>query len=207
MHKVYINNKPLIFENIYSRQPGEYNQLEILSDTDYDVKQIFNRMKNSVSGILYLCARPDQEWTAFTNMFTLIEAAGGIVSNENDELLMIYRKKKWDLPKGKLDYDESIQMAAIREVKEECGLQQVELHSEILKTFHVYTEKGKDILKKTHWFSMSTTDVNLSPQTEEEIEKAEWMTIDRIMQIVLPDTYPSIRDVINNYLRLVKLNG
>ncbi len=207
MHKVYIDNKPLIFENVYSGHVDEFKQLDILSDSDFSVEQIFEKTKNSTNGILYLCARPDQEWTRFASMFTLIEAAGGVVSNDRDELLIIYRKKKWDLPKGKLDYDESPEMAAIREVKEECGLNEVELHGEIIKTFHVYTEKNHGILKKTHWYRMSTTNKNLTPQAEEDIEKAEWMEVERIKQVVMPDTYQAIREVITAYLKLENING
>ena len=39
----------------------------------------------------------------------IIIAGGGIVTNELGELLMIFRRGKWDLPKGKLDKGESIE--------------------------------------------------------------------------------------------------
>ena len=51
-----------------------------------------------------------------------IIAAGGLVTNENNELLMIFRRGKWDLPKGKLDKGETIEECAIREVEEETGI-------------------------------------------------------------------------------------
>jgi 8-oxo-dGTP pyrophosphatase MutT (NUDIX family) len=62
-----------------------------------------------------------------------IVAAGGLVFNENKELLMIYRRSKWDLPKGKLDEGETIEECAIREVEEETGVQQIILGKLIQK--------------------------------------------------------------------------
>jgi 8-oxo-dGTP pyrophosphatase MutT (NUDIX family) len=52
----------------------------------------------------------------------IIKAGGGIVVNEQNEVLLIYRRGKWDLPKGKLDDGETIEECALREVKEETGL-------------------------------------------------------------------------------------
>ena len=37
------------------------------------------------------------------NQYKVIKAAGGVVRNEKGQVLMMYRLKKWDLPKGKLD--------------------------------------------------------------------------------------------------------
>ena len=53
------------------------------------------------------------------SMFKVVKAAGGVIENENKQILFIYRLKKWDLPKGKKDKGESIMDCAIREVEEE----------------------------------------------------------------------------------------
>ena len=42
---------------------------------------------------------------------------------------MIFRRGKWDLPKGKLDKGEKIEDCAVREVEEETGLKNVKLNS------------------------------------------------------------------------------
>ena len=50
-----------------------------------------------------------------------IQAGGGLVENEKGEILFMFRKGKWDLPKGKLDPGESYESCALREVQEETG--------------------------------------------------------------------------------------
>ena len=104
------------------------------------------------------------------------------------------------MPKGKLDYNESPESAAVREVKEECGIKKIVLGKFLLKTFHTYTEKNKFILKKTHWFIMSATEnEELVPQIEEDIEEVKWMDKEKIYKKVFPKTYASIEEVLMNY--------
>ncbi|RYD74506.1 MAG: NUDIX domain-containing protein, partial [Sphingobacteriales bacterium] len=52
---------------------------------------------------------------SFFKHFTIIEAAGGIVQNDKKDILFIFRRGKWDLPKGKLENKETIETAAARE--------------------------------------------------------------------------------------------
>jgi 8-oxo-dGTP pyrophosphatase MutT (NUDIX family) len=113
---------------------------------------------------------------AFIKLFMIIKAAGGLVRNQNDEILFIFRRGFWDLPKGKIDDGEKKKQAAIREVQEETGIQNIDLHDFICKTLHVYTYQGKRILKKTYWYNMKTTDNVLIPQEEEGIEQAVWLS-------------------------------
>ena len=127
----------------------------------------------------------------------IIIAAGGLVRNSKDEILLIYRRGFWDLPKGKLDAGESIPDCAIREVQEETGLQSLELGPFICTTTHPYfdTWLNKDVVKHTHWFSMlSLANDTLVPQTEEDIEKLVWVTVPELPEY-LNNTYPTIRDV------------
>ncbi len=201
MHKVYINDKPLIFENVYERLNVGGEGMLILSESEFSLKEILSRIEeNKTNGIIYLCSRPDQAWFNFTDRFVLIEAAGGLVVNENNDCLVIFRKKVWDLPKGKLDYDESPEQAAKREVKEECGIKKLKLDKFLLNTFHTYSEKNKFILKKTHWYSMSaSSDEILIPESGEDIEKVSWMNKEKIHEIAFKNTYASIKDVFLKY--------
>jgi 8-oxo-dGTP pyrophosphatase MutT (NUDIX family) len=129
--------------------------------------------------------------------YEIIRAAGGLVLNEG-EVLMIWRLKKWDLPKGKLDKKEKPKEAAIREVEEECNIK-VKLGKKICHTWHTYKQNGKRILKKTYWYRMyCIDDSEMKPQLEENIEDIKWMNETELKE-ALYNTYPSIRDVFRHY--------
>ena len=117
-----------------------------------------------------------ENWESFCAAYKLIKAAGGLVYNNKNQLLMIFRNGKWDLPKGKLEVGENIEQCAIREVKEECGVSGLTITQQLQETYHTYEIKGKRILKRTYWFEMSTNfKGNLMPQTEEGITKVVWV--------------------------------
>lgn len=128
-----------------------------------------------------------------------IIAAGGLVMNDKKELLMIFRRGKWDLPKGKLDKDETIEACAVREVKEETGLKDVQLGAFIGKTIHEYADEyvTSDVLKETHWFKMDAPgNQKLIPQTEEGIEQIEWLAEEQVKE-KLNNSYKNIIEIIN----------
>ena len=109
-----------------------------------------------------------------------ITAAGGIVfrldHDENPEVLMIFRNGVWDLPKGKLEPGETIEMCAAREVSEEVGSSLPVIIGKLGETYHEYPEQGKVMGKTTHWYSMIFTQPeSFVPQEEEGIERIEWM--------------------------------
>ena len=133
-------------------------------------------------------------------MKTII-AAGGLVQNRKGEFLFIFRRGKWDLPKGKVNEGEEIEDAAIREVQEECGIGEIEIVRPLINTIHTYELKGKKILKETHWFLMKTSwDGELIPQTEEDITEVIWADKSRIGYL-LGNTFDNIREVVNEFLK------
>jgi 8-oxo-dGTP pyrophosphatase MutT (NUDIX family) len=132
----------------------------------------------------------------FISLFTLITAAGGIVTNPSGDILCIYRKGHWDLPKGKVDPGESIQAAALREVEEETHASQLQITGPPLQTLHVYTEKKQRILKSSWWYPMHTQSHQaLQPQLEEDIHKAEWVAPESLYTL-FPEMYPMIRELL-----------
>ncbi len=131
-------------------------------------------------------------WKDFLGHFKRIEAAGGVVFNQDGEILFIFRNEKWDLPKGKIEKNEGIREAALREVMEECGIEkEPEIGEFITKTYHIYEYKGKEILKISHWFKMLSNEKNLKPQIEEDITRVVWMNKEQIHR-VLKNTYGNI---------------
>jgi len=129
---------------------------------------------------------------------TKIIAAGGLVLNDEGELLMIFRRDKWDLPKGKLDDGETIEACAVREVIEETGLANVE-HGELIEiTYHEYFDPylKEDVIKETHWYAMRARgDQLLTPQTEEDITEIKWVAGDSLEKC-LENSYANVIEVI-----------
>lgn len=133
-------------------------------------------------------------------MFKIIKAGGGVVKNNKEEILFIYRLKKWDLPKGKLDKGENIKQCAKREVEEETKVK-VKLEKKITSTWHTYTSKKKFILKKTTWYKMYSLDSSkMKPQKKENIEKVEWMKSSTIKEILL-NSYKTLNHVMSEYYK------
>ena len=134
---------------------------------------------------------------AFFKYFTEIETAGGIVQNEDNELLFIYRLDKWDLPKGKVEEGEDLESCAIREVEEETGVTNLTIKTKIGNTYHTYNAFGKHFIKTTHWYHIGCSyKQNLVPQTEENISDLKWITKNAIPEL-MKNTYPSIKDILN----------
>jgi 8-oxo-dGTP pyrophosphatase MutT (NUDIX family) len=134
----------------------------------------------------------------FFKHFTLIKAGGGLIKNKNGEILLISRRGKWDLPKGKLEDNETIEQCAQREVQEETGLKQIKLEKQIETTYHTYVQFGTHILKESHWFSMKTIeDEKLIPQTEEDINEIKWVKKEDVTKYT-SNTFPSIIDVLKH---------
>jgi ADP-ribose pyrophosphatase YjhB (NUDIX family) len=122
--------------------------------------------------------------------YKVMTAAGGLVTRK-DKILMIYRLKKWDLPKGKIDKGEKAKEAAVREIQEECGVQS-QIVTKLCTTWHTYTLKKKRILKKTTWYEMTSVgNGKLTPQEEEGIDEARWMSPKEVHH-ALEDSYKSI---------------
>lgn len=134
----------------------------------------------------------------FKDQFKIAKAAGGLVV-KGDQVLMIYRLGKWDLPKGKLKSDEDTALGALREVEEETNIK-LEMGEELPSTWHSYAYKGNKMLKKTSWYVMKCLDDTLmKPQAEEYIEEVRWMSPQEALA-KLEDSYASIALVMRHYL-------
>jgi 8-oxo-dGTP pyrophosphatase MutT (NUDIX family) len=136
--------------------------------------------------------------STFKKKFSVIKAAGGLVINDDGHLLLIFRRGKWDLPKGKLDPGESPETCAIREIKEETGLQSARLEKHLITSYHTYEESGKHFLKETEWYLLhSPNQSHLDPQTDEQIMEAVWVAPDQLPKYT-SNTYLLIKDVLKS---------
>ena len=148
-----------------------------------------------------LSLSPKKTIQDFSSICKVIKAAGGLVINDNSEVLMIHRRGSWDLPKGKMELGESKKESAIREVKEETGLDKAKILCKLITTYHMYVKKlsKKRVLKPTYWYLMSSNQESLSPQLEEVIDEVCWKKLDGQGLHSLTPIYTNIKDVISSY--------
>jgi ADP-ribose pyrophosphatase YjhB (NUDIX family) len=198
MVKVFANNKTICFTADLMDFPQKQDTVLVRIHSLDEITMLYNELvnKNQFIEVYFYHENEKLMLITFSSIFKVIEAAGGLVKNSKGEYLFIFRKGKWDLPKGKVDKGESINDAAIREVEEECGVSKLKITKELEPTYHTYHQDGQDILKKTYWFEMSCADDSaLKPQAEEDITDARWLGKNDLAR-VHENTYPSVKDVI-----------
>jgi len=209
MHiKIYFQDKPLFLCDDIDEEIAPYVHHDDAIFVDEFSTPAINSMLHEMrlpkihAGILYH-TNLDELKKAVWKKFKVILAAGGVVLNQQKEILLIHRRGKWDLPKGKLDDKESLETCAVREVKEETGLKEVKLIESLITTYHTYDESGKHILKESHWYLMhADSKQRLEPQTEEDITEIKWVP-EKVLENYINKTFPLIRDIIQE-LRMQK---
>jgi len=192
-YKVFIGNKYIALTDNLSNSDISFSYF----NTNF--QEIINRIQSgNVGSVVLYHANIDEAWNDFKKRFDVIEAAGGLVENEQKEYLFIYRNGFWDLPKGKMEAGEKPDETAIREVQEECGIQHISIQHYLLDTYHLFTENKKKRLKITHWYKMKEDQVStLTPQEEEGIEKVAWIDIEKHAEI-FNNSYENIRLIIES---------
>jgi 8-oxo-dGTP pyrophosphatase MutT (NUDIX family) len=208
MFKIYFNNKPLFITNQITKELEEYLHHEETVFIDefnlHTVKAMIHEMDMAkIHAGVFLHDDAEAILKAFKKKLVLIKAAGGLVHTGDNDLLLIFRRGKWDLPKGKLDDNEKIEACAVREINEETGLTNVQIEQTLCVTYHTYHQDGKHILKESHWFLMKAQKQNnLVPQLEEGIEKCEWVPVDQLASY-MENTHASILDVVNAGVKIL----
>lgn len=164
-------------------QPAIKSLLHEIAKPEFHAGVLYNQDLNELKKI-------------FFKQFQLVQTGGGLIINENKEVLLIFRRGKWDLPKGKLDKGETLEECALREVEEETGLNGVKLGKPLTITYHTYTEFGKHILKESHWFKMKgNSNKPLTAQTEEDITDIRWVN-KADLSAYTSNTFPTIIEVL-----------
>lgn len=127
-------------------------------------------------------------------------SSGGIIVFGNTILLLRKYNGDWVLPKGKVEDDESVKQAAIREVYEEAGVKaKVEEYvGKINYTFKNSRNREELVMKTVHWYLMSTKNMNASPQKEEGFIEAKFVHIDRAEDLL---KYDDEKEIIREAIR------
>jgi len=191
MYKVFVKENPIILTD----SKLNLNGMIVVPFESIEIEKIISFLNQDLlKGIRLYHADLEWMWAKFQTYFKVIEAAGGLVKNDQDEVLMIYRFDKWDLPKGKIENGETIEMTALREVEEECGIKNLEIVRPLSNTYHIYLEKNKElILKISHWFEMKNCLAEkLLPQLEEGISEVKYIDKNSLNNI-LKYTYTNIK--------------
>ncbi len=198
MHRIYLEKRCVIICSPGEGVLSDPNSIEMhLGSGKADIATLVSMFEESDSLRRIFMPVDDVEGTYrdFCSNFKEVNAAGGLVSNRRGDALMIKRDGLWDLPKGHQDPGEDIKVTAMREVREETGVDELCLKELICVTDHCYFRNGIWHLKHTWWFDMAyTAPVELVPQTEEDITKAVWIP-KSCLASYLTDTYPSIMEV------------
>ena len=194
MITIYFTDNSLTFApEDYTPKAGE----TLLTESEVTSANLDN-LFDFCNSIVVLSADWNAAFRRFASRFVAVEAAGGIVENKLGEMLLIYRRERWDLPKGHIDAGEDALSAAIREIAEETGVVGLNFVAPIGNTLHAYNVYGKWELKLTHWFAFSCHSSSTTPQTDEDIVLAVWADREKTIEC-MTNSYPTIREIVYEY--------
>ncbi|HEY1164580.1 MAG TPA: NUDIX hydrolase [Chitinophaga sp.] len=194
---IYLNERPLILCPRQRDIPANYKDAPVCPNPDAAaISQTLQALENGeIASAVFVQPDTKRLMEAIKQHFKVLVAAGGLITNPAGEILLMFRRNKWDLPKGKQDEGESLEECAVREVREETGLQQITLTDKITETFHYYPLKEKKVLKHTYWYRMQFTGTELTiPQIEEDIVDIQWIRPENLGKY-LKFSYKNIEDV------------
>lgn len=200
MQKIFINDITLILNKETPR--ADKTAFDIKGIKENSIYKFLKKAGKADWGKeIWIYGLPDDKILKyFKHRLIEIVAGGGLVQNENDEILFIFRKGKWDLPKGKAENNETIEETALREVEEECGISGLTIVSPLPCTYHIYeTTTGEFILKKSCWFHMRVAHANnFILQEEEGITDARWVSMP-VNEKFLELAYLSVRNLVSYF--------
>lgn len=173
MYKVFVKEVAIIVTS----NKEAYPDYDVFKLKTVDLQKIINKIrKGKLERVLLYSKSQEKLLKRLHKKLPLITAAGGLVINDNQEYLFIHRNGKWDLPKGKMDKNETVEQAALRETMEETGVQDLKIDYYLGRTYHIFDWKENSKLKLTHWYIMTTNYKGaLTPQEDEGIEQAAWL--------------------------------
>lgn len=202
MYKVFVNDSLIILTDSLPKE----NKLPVYLFESLCIENFLQQIiANPAIEVFLLCADLEKSSALFFENFKMVTAAGGLVLNPQKEILFIYRNGIWDLPKGMIEKGETLETTALREVVEECGIENLSIDQFLTTTYH-YFYRNEKCLKKTHWFLMhSNFEGVLQPQEEEGITEVVFKNKKATLK-ALQNSYTNIKLVYNKYLDLQGYN-
>jgi len=203
MYKVFVNDKPI---TLTTKVEQETDFKNYLLNTVHIGKVIKDLNTTSLKEVRLIHKDKDKLLKKFLKKLPNVVAGGGKVFNDHGDILFIYRNDKWDLPKGKIEGNETIEKTAIREVTEETGIRKLKITGDLVTTYHTYEVDGIAHLKTTFWYSMihHGEDTIGKPQEIEGITEVKWVN-SNVPEKIWKSTYGSIRIVYNTFLKTTEL--
>ena len=198
MYKVFFNEKIVLLTDDFIRNFQVRYGLFYKYRNAEDLKELIDFYWNlkRIDTLFLFHHDIDELRERFKSCFNQIYAAGGLVRNNDGKYLIMKRRGKWDLPKGKLNPNETFEVAALREVSEECGLKDLEIEGPLLSTYHCYLLDDQSILKRTSWFDILYRGSEKPvPQWDEDITEIKWCRKDELGEIAR-NTYLVVIDVL-----------
>lgn len=145
-----------------------------------------------------------------------------LIKNDEDEILVANYGGIYLLPGGKIDENESIKVALIREIKEEIGIDLAENLADLMIIFNYYQKNypkrnGKVLNRKiTTYYYKANLNIDLSKYkkslTEKEVKdkfKLEWIKQDKLKDIVVnnpnENNNPRISFMNNELIRILNI--
>jgi len=181
MQKIFVGNKPIILTTTVESEKDFKNYL--IDSVDIH-KVLYNLKKEKYKSIRLIGDNEKLLLKKFLKLLPNIVAGGGKVLNPEGKILFIFRNGKWDLPKGKAEYKETIDETALREVEEETGVSGLKITKPLDITYHIFKRNNQFYIKITYWFEMySEFDGELLPQEKEGITKVKWVSPKKLKKL------------------------
>ena len=206
MYEIHINSSKIILIKTSFAESVKKDETSIVARYQGKRKTLLNyidKAEKSNEGCTIIICSPYLHTlkTDFFSLYKIIKAAGGLVLNGKGEALLIFRRGYWDLPKGKKEKKEKRKETAIREIKEETGIENLHVLYPLPTTYHTYKIDKQRILKQSYWYLMESDDENLVPQTDEDIDRVEWVSMERIRNGEMRPVFPSIERLLQHFIR------
>jgi 8-oxo-dGTP pyrophosphatase MutT (NUDIX family) len=201
-YKIYFNESALVIADSPSALRGLSNLYYIGDDELHKSFKILMSTETygRVMNFGLICPEPEAVFNEFKAEYTVIQAAGGLVFNKDNQMLTIKRNGIWDMPKGKIERHEDRMAAALREVMEETGINMLNISEKVGESYHAYFEEDAIMLKETHWYFMNCTGKStLKPQVEEGISEVKFVDLEWFKSEEF-SSYQSIRDIVKRAL-------